>query len=62
MAIMAIIAMAVFTILIFSMSMTVGTKGSISALAKDWRWLLLATLWSQILLLPQMLEMTPHNL
>lgn len=38
--------------------MTAGTQHSISALAGKWRWLLLVALWSQVLLLPQMLDMT----
>lgn len=57
---LAIIGMTIFVILLFSMSITAGTKTSISALAKEWRWLLLLSLWSQILLLPQMLTITPE--
>ena len=58
---LTIIAIAIFIVLLFSMSMTAGTKSSISQLAEQWRWLLLVALWSQILLLPYMLTITPTN-
>ena len=61
MATLSIIGMVIFAVLMLFMSMTYGTQQSISALAGKWRWLLLVTLWSQILLLPQMLEITPTN-
>ena len=54
------VAMFAFVVLLAGMSWTVGTKNSISALAGQWRWLLLGTLWSQLALLPVMLEMTPE--
>ena len=60
-SITTVMAIAVFLVLLFSMAMTVGTQGSISKLAKQWRWLLLVALWSQVLLLPQMLDMTPQG-
>lgn len=60
MATLAIISMTVFAVLLFSMSITAGTQTSISALAGTWKWLLLIALWSQILLLPQMIEVTPN--
>lgn len=60
MEVLAILGMAIFIVLLFSMSMTAGTKSSISQLAEQWRWLLLAALWSQVLLLPQMLSITPE--
>lgn len=52
--------MFIFVVLLLSMSLTAGTQGSYSALAKQWRWLLLVTLWSQVGLLPVMLDMTPE--
>lgn len=55
------IAIAAFLVLILGMALTAGTLGSFSKLAKQWRWLLLAALWSQVLLLPQMLDMTPQG-
>lgn len=51
--------MFAFVVLLWSMALTAGTQVSISALVKKWRWLLLVALWSQVLLLPQMLEITP---
>lgn len=60
-SITTVIAIAVFLVLLFSMAMTAGTQGSISKLAKHWRWLLLVALWSQVSLLPQMLDMTPQG-
>lgn len=60
-SITTVIAIAVFLVLLFSMAMTAGTQGSISKLAGRWRWLLLVALWSQALLLPQMLDMTPQG-
>ena len=60
-SITTVMAIAVFLVLLFSMAMTVGTQGSISKLAERWRWLLLVALWSQVLLLPQMLDMTPQG-
>lgn len=60
-SITTIIAIAAFLVLLLSMAMTAGTQHSISALADKWRWLLLAALWSQALLLPQMMEMTPSG-
>lgn len=58
---LAIIGMTIFIILLFSMSVTAGTKNSISALAEQWRWLLLVALVSQVLLLPQIITITPEN-
>ena len=52
-------AMFTFVTLLASMSWTAGTQKSLSALAGTWRWLLCATIWSQALLIPVMLEMTP---
>lgn len=60
MATLAIIGITTFIILLFSMSITAGTQHSISSLAKEWRWLLLVALWSQVLLLPPMMELTPE--
>lgn len=60
-SITTIIAMLAFLSLILYMALTAGTQGSISKLAKQWRWLLMAALWSQVLLLPQMLEMAPDG-
>ena len=60
-SITTIIAMALFLPLLLGMALTAGTQGSISQLAKHWRWLLLFTLWSQVLLLPQMLDMSPQG-
>lgn len=57
-SITTVIAIAVFLVLLLGMAMTAGTQGSISQLAKRWRWLLFVALWSQVLLLPQMLDMT----
>lgn len=51
----------IFITLLCVMSYTAGTQVSLSALADKWRWLLLVALWSQVLLLPQMLEITPNN-
>jgi hypothetical protein len=56
-----VIAIAAFLVLMLGMSLTAGTQGSFSQLAKLWRWLLLVALWSQVLLLPQMFDMTPHG-
>lgn len=58
---LVVIAIAVFLCLMISMSFTSGTQGSISQLAKQWKWLLLVALWSQVLLLPKMLDMTPQG-
>ena len=55
------LAMFVFVVLLWSMALTAGTQESISALAYRWRWLLLVALWSQVLLLPQMLDITPDS-
>lgn len=60
MAKLAYLAMFTFVTLLASMSWTAGTKPSISALAGKWRWLLLGTIWSQALLLPVILEITPE--
>ena len=59
MAKVAYIGMMSFVVLMAGMSWTAGTQRSISALAKQWRWLLLAALWSQVLILPAMLDVTP---
>ena len=56
---LAYIAMITFVILLAGMSLTTGTQRSISALSKRWRWLLLVALWSQVMLLPAMLSVTP---
>lgn len=61
MATLAIIGMAVFAVLLLGMSLTAGTQSSISQLAKTWRWLLLAALWSQAMLLPRMMDITPDG-
>ena len=61
MATLSIIAMAVFAVLLLGMSLTAGTQHSISALAYKWRWLLLAALWSQAMLLPRMMDITPDG-
>lgn len=58
---LTIIAIAIFLVLMLGMSLTAGTQASISQLAYRWKWLLLVALWSQALLLPQMLDITPHN-
>lgn len=62
MATLAIIGMVVFCILFSVMSYTCGIQTSISSLAYRWRWLLLVALLSQVLLLPQMLTITPNAL
>ena len=59
MGILAIIGITIFIVLLFSMFMASGTQESVSALAKDWKWLLQIALWSQVLLLPQLFEITP---
>lgn len=61
MAALSIIGIAICLVLLMSMVITAGTQDSISQLAKQWRWLLLIALWSQVLILPQMLDMTPQN-
>lgn len=43
------------------MSIVSGTKVSLSALAEEHKVLLLFALWSQVLLLPQMLQITPES-
>ncbi len=58
---LAYIAMITFVILLAGMSLTTGTQRSISALSKRWRWLLLVALWSQVMLLPAMLSVTPSR-
>ena len=58
---LAYIAMITFVILLAGMSLTTGTQRSISALSKRWRWLLLVALWSQVMLLPAMLRVTPSR-
>lgn len=58
MATLALIGMVLFAVLMLFMSITAGTQESISAYAKKWRWLLLVALWSQILILPQMITIT----
>ena len=60
MNILTLLGITIFIVLLFSMSMTSGTKASLSALAEQWRWLLLVALWSQILLLPQIITITPE--
>lgn len=57
----AYIGMIVFVVLLAGMSWTTGTQRSISALSKRWRWLLLVALWSQVMLLPAMLSVTPSR-
>ena len=58
---LSFIAMFAFVVMIAAMSWTVGTQPSISALAKEWRWQLCGALWSQVLLLPAALEITPSG-
>ena len=58
---LTLIGMTVFTVLLSFMSMTAGTQVSMSALAGKWRWLFLVALWSQVLILPQMLVITPET-
>lgn len=58
---LTIIAIAIFLVLMLGMSFTAGTQASISQLAYQWKWLLLVSLWSQVLLLPKMLDITPQN-
>lgn len=58
-SITTVIAIVAFLVMLMGMAITAGTQGSISKLARQWQWLLLAALWSQVLLLPQMLDMTP---
>lgn len=60
MATLTYISIFIFVVLLCAMSLTAGTQPSFSALASKWRWLLLVTLWSQLLLLPPMLEVTPE--
>lgn len=60
-SITTVIAIAAFLYLLFGMALAVGTQGSFSQLASELRWLLLVALWSQVLLLPQMLDMTPQG-
>lgn len=60
MATLTYISIFIFVVLLCAMSLTSGTQPSFSALASKWRWLLLVTLWSQLLLLPPMLEVTPE--
>ena len=55
----AYIGMIAFVVLLAGMAWTAGTQRSISSLSKRWRWLLLAALWSQVLILPAMLSVTP---
>lgn len=55
----AYIGMIAFVVLLSGMSWTMGTQKSISSLSKRWRWLLLTALWSQVLILPAMLSVTP---
>lgn len=55
----AYIGMIAFVVLLAGMSWTMGTQKSISSLSKRWRWLLLTALWSQVLILPAMLSVTP---
>ena len=43
------------------MSWSTGTKTSLSTLAGRWRWLLLAALWSQLLLIPAKMHVTPEK-
>ena len=57
MATLAIIGMAVLLVLMLSMSVTAGTQYSISQLARQWRWLLLAALLSQVMILPKMIDL-----
>lgn len=55
----AYIGMIAFVVLLAGMAWTMGTQKSISSLSKRWRWLLLTALWSQVLILPAMLSVTP---
>ena len=54
------VAIFTFVVLMCAMSLTAGTQRSFSALASKYRWLLLVTLWSQLALVPPMLEVTPE--
>ena len=58
---LSLIGMVIFTSLLLYMSLKCGTQKSISALAGNFRWVLLLALWSQILLAPQLFTMTPEN-
>lgn len=55
---LVLISIAIFTLALFIMSSMSGIKNSISALSQDQKWLLLLAMWSQLLMLPKMLEMT----
>ena len=59
---LTIAAIIIFSVSLFYMSLKCGTQESISQLAAKYRWLLLITLLSQMLLLPQMFYITPENL
>ena len=56
-----IIAILVFLVMLFYMTSREGTQDSISRLANRFRWNLLVAFWSQSLLLPQMMDMTPDQ-
>ena len=58
---LAFVAMFTFVTLLAGMSWTAGTQKSLSALAGTWRWLLLAAVWSQALLMPVMMDVTPEG-
>lgn len=60
MQIAVFIGISIFTILLAHMTYKEGVQSSISQLVKNHRWLLLIALVSQVLLLPQMLEITPE--
>ena len=62
MATLAIIAMIIFIVLLSFMTFKAGVQPSISALVQHYKWLLLIALWSQALLLPYMLDITPDLL
>lgn len=59
--ILLLIAIIVFSSLLAFMTYKSGTQESISALAGNHRWTLLIALWSQIILLPLMLNVTPQS-
>lgn len=58
---LTVTGIVIFIVLLFFMSMTAGTQSSMSQLAGKWRWILLVALWSQVMLLPQMIEMALPN-
>lgn len=57
---LTIIGIVIFILTLFYLTIKHGSQNSISSLAQYQKWLVLVALWSQILVLPQMIQITPE--